>query len=269
MDEEKQVAQEPAENANTPDVQPGQEKKFCVKCGAALEDHQLFCSQCGQKVGKKVTGAAHENKSIKIIVSVVAVLAVVLLAALFARGPQPKSVTLSKSSVTVKAGEKISVSYTIDPAKAKNQTIVWTSSNQSIAEVRDGVISGINEGDCTITATTANGKTDTCEVVVISAGPDLQKIYSEYCKSSFASLALDGSYFSVDTNPNDIEDHIDYDAYLAIVAINKALNLPESVLNKMESTRALDGMQSYSNDELEITWTYHPDNGLEISYALK
>lgn len=28
MDEEKQVAQEPAENANTPDVQPGQEKSF-------------------------------------------------------------------------------------------------------------------------------------------------------------------------------------------------------------------------------------------------
>lgn len=65
------------------------------------------------------------------------------------------------------------------------------------------------------------------------------------------------------------EEYFDSDAYEAIVAVNEALGLPESVLNKMDQTRSVDGMQSYSTDELEITWTYHPDKGIEVDYSLK
>jgi hypothetical protein len=37
----------------------------------------------------------------------------------------------------------------------------------------------------------------------------------------------------------------------------------------MESTRALDGMQSATWSSYEVTWTYHPDDGLDliITYA--
>lgn len=43
-----------------------------------------------------------------------------------------------------------------------------------------------------------------------------------------------------------------------------ALEVSEATISKMSSTRALDGMQSASDKNFEYTWTYHPDNGLDI-----
>lgn len=60
-----------------------------------------------------------------------------------------------------------------------------------------------------------------------------------------------------------------YEAYNAIKKINEALGFPESVLYKMNQTRSLDGIQTYSNSELEVSWTYHPNRGLEVNYSLK
>lgn len=42
------------------------------------------------------------------------------------------------------------------------------------------------------------------------------------------------------------------------------LAAPQSVVAKMDSTRALDGMQSGTWDSYEATWTYHPSNGLDV-----
>jgi hypothetical protein len=42
------------------------------------------------------------------------------------------------------------------------------------------------------------------------------------------------------------------------------LNAPRSVRAKMESTRALDGMQSATWGNFEASWTYHPDQGLDV-----
>ena len=253
------------------------EKVFCVKCGAEILDGQMFCPKCGQKVGEKLDLQSEENEpskllsgnKVKIIIGAVAAFALVVVAIFMIRGTQAKSVTLNKDSITVKVGETVNLSFTIDPDDTKNKTVTWTSSNESIAKVNDGTISGINEGDCTITVKTKNGKADTCSVVVAPAGPDLQAIYNEYCTSTFASIASDGSYLFIDTNPSDKDEYTDYDAYLAIMAVNEALGLPESVLNKMNQTRSMDGIQSYSASELDIDWTYHPDRGLEVNYTIK
>lgn len=42
------------------------------------------------------------------------------------------------------------------------------------------------------------------------------------------------------------------------------LRTPQSILARMDSTRALDGMQSASWSDFEATWTYHPDDGLDV-----
>jgi hypothetical protein len=43
------------------------------------------------------------------------------------------------------------------------------------------------------------------------------------------------------------------------------LHVPDSVLQHIESTRALDGMQTASWDRYEARWTYHPDSGFDIT----
>ena len=99
--------------------------------------------------------------------------------------------------------------------------------------------------------------------------PNLRDAYNQYCSSVYAEVASDGSYLSIDTNPYDLDGYSDSEAVIAIENVNKALGLPESVLTRMGSTRALDGTQTYSNDKLEVSWTYHPDNGLQVIYSLK
>lgn len=102
-----------------------------------------------------------------------------------------------------------------------------------------------------------------------STGIDFQQIYNENCSSKFAKVASDGSYLHIDTNPEDKERDMNYEAYNAVKKVNQALGLPESVLHRMDSTRAMDGIQTYTADGLEITWTYHPDKGLEVDYTKK
>lgn len=109
-------------------------------------------------------------------------------------------------------------------------------------------------------------------------GPNLKAVYDKYCSSEWAELASDGSYLKVDTNPyNEDEDDMSYSELGEDIrrsdiiknSINKELNLPKSLGEKMGSTRALDGRQSETFDNIEVSWTYHPNQGLEVIYSKK
>jgi hypothetical protein len=49
-----------------------------------------------------------------------------------------------------------------------------------------------------------------------------------------------------------------------IVEMLRALDTPDSVFSRMESTNSLQGPQETEFDGLVMRWTYHPDNGLDI-----
>ncbi|WP_283559449.1 hypothetical protein [Paenarthrobacter sp. PH39-S1] len=44
----------------------------------------------------------------------------------------------------------------------------------------------------------------------------------------------------------------------------RELKTPQSVIAKMDSTRALDGTQSGTWGNFPATWRYHPDNGFNV-----
>lgn len=44
-----------------------------------------------------------------------------------------------------------------------------------------------------------------------------------------------------------------------------ALDIPDSTLNLMSTTRALDGRQQGSWNDYDASWSYHPDTGLNIT----
>ena len=244
----------------------GSERK-CSRCGAVLLEGQNFCPGCGNKVTEDKDSSAEGGWN-KVILAAAALIITIIIVALLIRSGQPADILLNRENLKIKTGKTETLTYTISPEKAKDRGVTWTSSNEAVAAVNGGTVTGRAEGECVITVRTRNGKTDTCTVEVGPAGPDFAALYEEYCKPSFANVAGDGSYLYIDTNPNNIDDHIDYEAYLAIVAVNKALGLPESVNNRMEQTRALDGMQKASGDGFEMTWTYHPDHGMEVTYSL-
>lgn len=77
------------------------------------------------------------------------------------------SISITETLIVGKGAEK-TISVTFDPLNATNRSISWTSSNDAVASVNPttGVVKGISKGTATITATSANGKTDTCAVDV-------------------------------------------------------------------------------------------------------
>ena len=77
------------------------------------------------------------------------------------------SVILSATSIELEVGDSHVLTATVSPSDAENKTIIWTSSNASVATVDEGVITACKEGKATITVTTdEGGKTATCEVMV-------------------------------------------------------------------------------------------------------
>lgn len=80
------------------------------------------------------------------------------------------------SSTSIKKGQKISVTATVQPSNATNKVVTFSSSNTSVATVdNSGVITAINIGDAIITATeTTSGKTAQIDITV--EAPDLYTI---------------------------------------------------------------------------------------------
>lgn len=77
-----------------------------------------------------------------------------------------KSITLSKTSCTITEGGTVSLTATVLPADAVDKSVVWASSNTSVAAVSNGAVKAISKGTATITATTANGLSASCTVTV-------------------------------------------------------------------------------------------------------
>lgn len=77
-----------------------------------------------------------------------------------------ESVTLSKTSVTLKIGDSTEIQATILPTSATGETITWTSSNPTIATVENGKVLAKSAGTTTITGKIMNGKTATCKITV-------------------------------------------------------------------------------------------------------
>lgn len=76
-------------------------------------------------------------------------------------------VTLNETTASVYIGEFVNLTASVTPANASDKTITWTSSNTEIATVDEtGKVTGVELGKVTITATTKNGVSASCEVTV-------------------------------------------------------------------------------------------------------
>ena len=84
----------------------------------------------------------------------------------------PSGVTLDKTSVGVQVGLSVTLTATVTPADAANKTVQWYSTNDGIATVSNGTVTGVSEGEATITVKTVDGNlTATCLVIVTAEPP--------------------------------------------------------------------------------------------------
>ena len=72
------------------------------------------------------------------------------------------SLSINKSSLNMQSGDIATLKATINPV----DTVIWTSSDESVATVSDGVVTAVGEGTAIIRATALGGKSVKCTVTV-------------------------------------------------------------------------------------------------------
>lgn len=175
------------------------------------------------------------------------------------------SIDATEYEVTLYVDDVYKIDYVILPQEKADKKVKWEVIPAGIVSVdENGNVKALAEGKAQVVLSVGN-KTDVVDIIVKS-GPDFQKIFDEFCESEYATVASDGSYLTIDTNPDNIDDYTNYSAYFAIGDVNEALGLPEALMEKMNKTRALDGTREEEFDEVRVTWQYHPDNGLSVTY---
>lgn len=78
-----------------------------------------------------------------------------------------ENVALNKPTLKLETGTSETLIATVSPENATNKNVTWTSSNESVATVNDGLVTAVAPGTATITAKTKDGGFEaSCEVTV-------------------------------------------------------------------------------------------------------
>ena len=79
-----------------------------------------------------------------------------------------ESITLDITTATLKVNESVTLTATVLPETATVKEAVWSSSDESVATIENGIVTAIAVGNATITATTTDGSnlSATCQVTV-------------------------------------------------------------------------------------------------------
>jgi formylglycine-generating enzyme required for sulfatase activity len=112
-------------------------------------------------------------------------------------------VTLDRKTLNLVVGDEETLTATIDPGDATDKTLTWTSSAPEVAAVEAGTVRAVAKGTATITVSTANGKTDACEVTVVDASGGYIVETVLIPKGTFLMGSSDGSAVGVGTPGTD------------------------------------------------------------------
>lgn len=107
------------------------------------------------------------------------------------------------------------------------------------------------------------GQTTSAPTATETPKPEIVKarISCELEGDKYAKLGDGGYTITLQGRPKYRSEGLSPDAIGCVLA---AVDTPDSIIEQMDSTRALDGMQKASWDKYSATWTFHPDDGAKI-----
>ena len=165
----------------------------CPECNKEFSDKALACPSCGFPTSK-ITGNQTNNpividspnlkrnhKYLKIIIPVLSLL-IITVAIIYFLFFVIQDIKINEHEITIGVGDEISVNYTIQPERTINKSVKWSSSDDSIASVKNGVIHGKSEGSCIITVETKDGHYDNCSVTVKSQKDIQSDLVNNLCE---------------------------------------------------------------------------------------
>lgn len=113
------------------------------------------------------------------------------------------NVKMEKNTVEIEKGKTYDMKVTLTPSNATSTDLTWSSSDEKIATVKDGVITAVSPGSCMITVKSSNGNMDNCLVKVTGDG-SYNPIESIKITSTEVSLYKGTSYeLAYEINPKE------------------------------------------------------------------
>ena len=113
-------------------------------------------------------------------------------------------VKLDKTNLALDVGKSETLTATITPSNATNQNVTWSSDNQNVATVENGIVTAIKAGTATITAT-VDGKSAECSVTVTAPPepePEPEPTPPPYIPPTYAVTAPETTGGTVTVSPS-------------------------------------------------------------------
>jgi len=157
----------------------------------SLDEVGVACTGHNGKYGNfSVVGQVDENGKLRFGLQLVSTSAINWVAIKnvtieTATGKVPTAIALAEHSTTMGTGTQQTLTATITPEDADDKLIIWTSSDETIATVADGVIKALKAGSATITAKTYAGDNVTTTTTITVADAPAPSFYSEIAAGEF------------------------------------------------------------------------------------
>ena len=109
------------------------------------------------------------------------------------------SITLDKTTLSLVIGESFTLTATVKPDDATDKTVIWSSSDESVARVDNGKVTAVNAGQAKISAAVGN-ITTSCNVVVYQSDNVIiyttadKKVLKPYNEDAFGSAIVSNTY---------------------------------------------------------------------------
>lgn len=172
------------------------------------------------------------------------------------------TIRFEQSNVTVKTNGKT----TLEPTLSTPCTLLWESSNEQVAKVVDGKVTGVSAGTATITATTLHGVSTTCTVTVSSeiAEPEVP----EELTSNKVTVAKDTvSKITAGTTVSKILDSFNEECEIKVTKNGKEVSANSAIGTGM-LVSIMDGTKVVKSYTVVVTGDVNGDGSISITDML-
>ena len=168
------------------------------------------------------------------------------------------SVTLNKTSASLKVGETVTLSATVKPDDATDKSVTWSTADATIATVSDGLVTAKKLGTAIITAK-AGDKTATCTITVVATPVTSISLNMSSVKMIVGEqIQLSASVLPVDATDKTVS-WTSLDDNIAIVDNNGRITAKGKGQTKIVAKSSDGGQQA----ECELTVTDIQSGGIE------
>lgn len=187
---------------------------------------------------------------------------------------EPVSLTFNIEETSMLVGETLSLETAFSPEDATERKLSWSSSNEYVATIKNGIITALNPGETEISASTVNGLTAKCHITV-------NQIYVEKIELSvYDIIAVIGSEIKVAATvlpENATHKELQWESKNELIAtVNKGVVKIHGDGNTLITVKSMDGTDIYAECRIlgvssidsiltdDMIWQVYDINGIII-----